>query len=385
MLFIGRLLYGFSSGAFGLLVPSYTSETAEPSIKGALGSLQQLIVTLGVLFVGVLGKYVDYQVMTGIFLFIPLLMTVWMFFMPESPVFLVSKGRMEAARSSLLFLRGPKYDVDKELLEIQSSVRESQEVGSIGLVSLLTQSHYTLPLLFSVMLMFLQQFSGVNAVLAFAVQLFEDTGVTDTIDAYTCNILVCLTQFLFVIVSMTLVDRNVSLGHIAGRLFQYINSRFGRKILLIVSAVMMGLSMIALAAFFVVKNQADSEETVQTISFLPITATITFIASFSIGFGPLPWVMNSELFPKEAKNLASSIGAMFNWFCAFLIVYFYPMTEKAIGKDVCYFFFGGVCLVGAVLVQLFVPETKGKTEEDMRRYFLDKTKEKKSEENKGFN
>ena len=208
MLFIGRLLYGFSSGAFGLLVPSYTSETAEPAIKGALGSLQQLIVTLGVLFVGVLGKYVDYQLMTGIFLFIPVLMTLWMFFMPESPVFLVSKGRMEAARSSLLFLRGPRYDVDKELLEIQSTVRESQEVGDIGLVSLLTQSHYRLPLLLSVLLMFLQQFSGVNAVLAYSVQLFEDTGVTDTIDAYTCNILVCLTQFLFVIVSMTLVDRN---------------------------------------------------------------------------------------------------------------------------------------------------------------------------------
>ena len=183
MLFIGRLLYGFSSGAFGLLVPSYTSETAEPSIKGALGSLQQLIVTLGVLFVGVLGKYLDWQLMTGIFLFIPVLMTAWMFFMPESPVFLVSKGRMKAARSSLMFLRGPQYDVDKELLEIQTTVRESQEVGSVGLVSLLSQKHYRVPLLLSVLLMFLQQFSGVNAVLAYAVQLFEDTGVTDTIDA----------------------------------------------------------------------------------------------------------------------------------------------------------------------------------------------------------
>ena len=162
-------------------------------------------------------------------------------------------------------------------------------------------------------------------------------------------------------------------------------SRFGRKILLMVSAVMMGLSMIALAAFFVVKNQADSEDIVQTLSFLPITATITFTASFSIGFGPLPWVMNSELFPKEAKNLASTIGAMSNWFCAFLIVYFYPMAEKAIGKYVCYFFFGGICLVGAVLIHLFVPETKGKTEEDMRNYFLGNSKENKSEENKGFN
>ena len=85
MLIIGRLLYGFSSGAFGLLVPAYTSETAEKSIKGALGSLQQLIVTLGVLFVGILGKYTEWQTMTGIFLFIPILMTIWMIFMPESP------------------------------------------------------------------------------------------------------------------------------------------------------------------------------------------------------------------------------------------------------------------------------------------------------------
>ena len=209
MLYIGRLLYGFSGGAFGLLVPSYTSEIAEPRIKGALGSLQQLIVTLGVLCVGIIGKYVEWRLMTGIFLAIPVLMTAWMLFMPESPVFLVAKGRMEAAKKSLLFLRGPRYNVQEELMEIESTVKESQEVGSIGLVSLVTQRHYLVPALMSMALMFFQQFSGVNAVLAYAVQLFEDTGVTQTIDAYTCNILVCLTQFVFVIVSMLLVDRNV--------------------------------------------------------------------------------------------------------------------------------------------------------------------------------
>ena len=209
MLFIGRLLYGFSGGAFGLLVPSYTSEIASPSIKGALGSLQQLIVTLGVLCVGVIGKYVEWRLMTGLFLAIPVIMTAWMFFMPESPVFLVTKGRMEDAKSSLLFLRGPEFDVTKELLEIQSTVRESQAGGSISLRSLATHRHYLVPALISMVLMFLQQFSGVNAVLAYAVQLFEDCGITDTIDSYTCNILVCLTQFVFVIVSMLLVDRSV--------------------------------------------------------------------------------------------------------------------------------------------------------------------------------
>ena len=121
----------------------------------------------------------------------------------------------------------------------------------------------------------------------------------------------------------------------------------------------------------------------KSLSFLPVTATITFIAGFSVGFGPLPWVLNSELFPKEAKALASTIGAMFNWFCAFLIVYFYPMTEKALNKYVCYFFFGAICILGAVFIHFLVPETRGRTEEDMRNYFL-QHKEKKPQENKGY-
>ena len=93
--------------------------------------------------------------------------------MPESPVFLVTKGKMEEAKKSLLFLRGPKFDVDSELAEIKENVRESQEIGSIGLVTLVKTKHYLVPAIISMVVMFLQQFSGVNAVLAYAVQLFE--------------------------------------------------------------------------------------------------------------------------------------------------------------------------------------------------------------------
>merc|ERR1712154_364707 len=158
------------------------------------------------------------------------------------------------------------------------------------------------------------------------------------------------TQFLFVFVSMLLVDR------------------FGRKMLLIISDVLMGVSMIALGIYFVLK-ETESENTIDKLAFLPITATMLFIASFSIGFGPLPWLLNSELFPREAKALASSLGGMFNWSCAFLVVYFYPMAETALTKYYCYFFFALVCLLGSVFIIAFVPETKGKTEEDMKNYF----------------
>ena len=111
--------------------------------------------------------------MTGIFLFIPILMGIWMFFMPESPVFLVSKMRMDEAKKSIMFLRGPKFDADSELSEITTNVKASQDIGSIGLVKLVKTKHYLVPALISMMVMFLQQFSGVNAVLANAIQLFE--------------------------------------------------------------------------------------------------------------------------------------------------------------------------------------------------------------------
>ena len=138
---------------------------------------------------------------------------------------------------------------------------------------------------------------------------------------------------------------------------------------------------------------------VEKIAFLPITATMVFVASFSIGFGPLPWVMNSELFPREAKALGSSIGrcsnkaiknhifcagTMLNWTCAFLVVYFYPLAETALSKYYCYFFFALVCLIGAIFIVIFVPETKGKTEEDMKNYFLKQSKDSNTHVNYGY-
>merc|ERR1712107_259306 len=156
--------------------------------------------------------------------------------MPDSPVYLVTKHRMEDARNALLFFRGPKFDADSELSDIKNNVEASQEVGSVGLSTLLSTSHYLKPLLISMTVMFLQQFSGVNAVLSYAVQLFEDAGLGDTIDSFTCNILVGVTQSVFVVVSMVLVDR------------------FGRKILLITSDALMSVSMVGLGVYFLLKE-----------------------------------------------------------------------------------------------------------------------------------
>ena len=208
MLLTGRFLYGLSSGAFGLLVPSYTSETAEPRIKGAMGSLLNVVMVLGNLFIAILGKYLEWRVMTGILLFIPVLMAVWMVNMPESPVQLVKRGKISQAERSLVFLRGPRFNVKSELQDIQTQVKESQQEDSVSMKLLVTRREYLLPTLISMTLMFLQQFSGIAVVLSYAVQLFKDAGLGDTMDGFTCNILVCVTNIVFGVVSLLLVDRS---------------------------------------------------------------------------------------------------------------------------------------------------------------------------------
>ena len=129
--------------------------------------------------------------------------------------------------------------------------------------------------------------------------------------------------------------------------------------------------MIALGYYFYLKE--NSGETIEGfLVYLPIIAALSFIASFDIGLAPLAWVLNSELFPKEVKTPASTLGATSNWTFAFMVVYFYPITEKALAKYVCYFFFAGVSIFGSVLIYFLVPETRGRTEEDMREFFLRK-------------
>ena len=97
---------------------------------------------------------------------------------------------------------------------------------------------------------------------------------------------------------------------------------------------------------------------------------IIYIIGFSIGYGPIPWAMNVELFPKEAQGVMSALAALFNWTCAFIVSKFSSNLEDEIHASGLYFLFGAICGVGIIFVLFIVPETKGKTPEDMKNYFM---------------
>lgn len=110
-------------------------------------------------------------------------------------------------------------------------------------------------------------------------------------------------------------------------------------------------------------------DTVESLGWLPLTSLIIYVLAFSVGFGPLPWMMNGEFFSLESKGLASSIATAFNWLCSFFVTKFQTNLVDAIENSGSYFLYAAVCAVGVIFIFLLVPETRGKSPEDMKRYF----------------
>ncbi|XP_023336404.1 facilitated trehalose transporter Tret1 isoform X2 [Eurytemora carolleeae] len=351
LFYIGRLMTGFAGGAFVIAAPAYTAETAEISIRGALGSMMQLMITIGILFMYPVGCSVSWQTLTWICVGFPVILLIWMFFMPRSPTYLISKGLIKEGRETLLFLRGSEYNIDQEIQEIERSLEISKSMGSVSYLSLLTEKRYRTPFLLCLVLMFVQQFSGCNFIAAYTVKIFENAN--STLDSCLSSSIVMLTQCIGTAVTVLIVDR------------------FGRKILIMVSLAFVSLSLLGLGTYFYLDEHRDliDEETLSSLGIIPLICLILFSFTFSLGLGPLPWVLNVELFPPEARGKAASVCTCFNWSCSYIVVYFGSILEEAIGSSSCYFLYGGVCILGGIFTLIFIPETKGRTEADMRKHF----------------
>ncbi|CAG7718425.1 unnamed protein product [Allacma fusca] len=347
MIYAGRLVTGFCGGAFSLAAPVYIGETSEDSVRGTLGAGFQLMVTVGILFVYVVGDAVSWEWLSLISGFGPLVFLVLMIFPPESPRWLISVGKHTEASESLRWLRGASssQDVEEELAVIQKSVNESKQ-QSATFKDLLAPAILK-PTLIALALMLFQQLSGVNAVIFYTTEIFLDAG--SDLEPALCTIIVGIVQVVATVLSSILMDRA------------------GRKLLLLVSDAAMCLFLVLLGVFFYFKD--NDTETAEKIGWLPLVSLIFFIVFFSLGYGPIPWLMMGELLPPHVKGLASAIATSFNWILAFIVTMFFKDLKNGIGAAWCYWLFAIVCAAGTVFVFIFVPETKGKSLDEIQRYF----------------
>ena len=341
-LYIARFIGGIGSGASCVLVPVYIGEVAEASIRGALGTFFPLLFSLGIVYVYVVGAYATYSIfaIACCCTLLPFFATVY--FLPESPMWLVHKNRMKEAAKSLEILRGYKYDAKREIviLQIEADRLESRRGGLRDLVG--TRAGRK-ALGTCVGLMWFQQMSGIDAVLFYTVKIFKNAD--STIEPYVATIIIGIVEVVMSIVVAIVIDK------------------FGRKPLLVLSGSAMAVCLGVLGYYF--KLKADGED-VLSIGWLPLTCIALFNVVFSVGYGSVPFAVISELFPPETKGVASSISIMVNWGLVFTVTKIFPTMVDYMGEAATFWTFGSMTAMSAVFAYVLVPETKGKTLQEIQ-------------------
>ncbi|XP_017082311.1 facilitated trehalose transporter Tret1-2 homolog isoform X2 [Drosophila eugracilis] len=334
-LYLGRFLIGISTGSFCVVAPMYISEIAETSIRGSLGTLFQLLLTIGILFIYVVGSLVTWRTLSMLCLAIPIFLLIGLLFLPETPVYLLKRGKRSEANRALKWLWGDYCNTNSAIQVIQNDLDQTGADASI--MDLFSNRASRKGMIISVLLMFFQQFSGINAVIFFMNDIFKSSN--STLDASTCTIIVGVVQVIMTLCSSLLIEKA------------------GRKILLLFSSTVMTVCLVMLGAFNTLQRHTEISK---SIGWLPLACVVLFIVSFSVGYGPIPWMMMGELFMPDVKGTAVSLSVMANWICVFLVTWLFGLL-KAGGLDVPFWFFSGWMAVATAYVAIALQETKGKS------------------------
>ncbi|SPP74695.1 facilitated trehalose transporter Tret1 isoform X1 [Drosophila guanche] len=347
MVLAGRFLAGFCVGIASLSLPVYLGETVQPEVRGTLGLLPTAFGNIGILLCFVAGTYMDWSMLAFLGAALPVPFLVLMFLIPETPRWFVSRGREERARKALTWLRGKEADVEPELKGLMRSQADADRQATQNKMLELLKRNNLKPLSISLGLMFFQQLSGINAVIFYTVSIFKDAG--STIDGNVCTIIVGVVNFLATFIATLLIDRA------------------GRKILLYVSNIAMIITLFVLGGFFYCKAHGPD---VSHLGWLPLSCFVIYILGFSLGFGPIPWLMMGEILPSKIRGSAASVATAFNWSCTFVVTKTFQDMIDFMGAHGAFWLFGSICFIGLFFVILYVPETQGKTLEDIERKMM---------------
>jgi len=343
-----RFLLGIGIGFSSATVPTYLSELAPMRIRGAMASLNQIFIVLGIL----IAFLVDYWLQpTGAgswrWMFagavVPAaVLLVGMNFLPETPRWLLNLGREEEARDVLRATHGDAAEaVDREVAEIREVIRLDAETRT-GRVRDLT-ARWVRPMLFVALLLALgQQFSGVNAINAYFPTMLVALGFTTSTALFSAVIL-GITKFVFTAWVVFVVDR------------------WGRKPLLLIGNAVMCLTL--LATGFVVLDVHGKN----LLGTLTLILLVLYLAGYELGWGAVVWVMMAEIFPLKIRGAGMGTGAVVLWAATGIVTALFPIIsdDNHLGLGHTMWLFAGINAVLFLLTRWLVPETKGRTLEQI--------------------
>lgn len=337
---IFRFLGGLAVGCSSVTAPMYISELSPASHRGRLVAMFQFNVVLGIL-VAFVSNYLlqgigdnAWRWMLGVIAFPAVVFLILVLFIPESPRWLIVKRSLYEEAKEILRKINPAT-AESEFTSIQMSTRKNGKAsGSVRLFS----SHYALPVTLAVLFAVFNQVSGINAIIYYAPRIFEMTGLgTDSALLSTAGL--GLVNFVFTLVAMNFIDR------------------YGRRTLMLIGSVGVIITLGLVAGAFY--TQSFSNYLVPVCLFL-------YIAFFAFSQGAVIWVFISEIFPNEVRAKGQALGSFTHWIMAALIAFAFPWITGWLGGGHTFMLFCIMMVLQLVFVLRIMPETKGRTLEQLQ-------------------
>lgn len=356
ILVISRIILGIAIGISSFAVPLYISEISPTKVRGAMVSSFQLMITIGIVasyfsdlaFADELNPY-SWRWMFYVGVFPAIILFTGMIFLPETPRFLIGKGKEEEGRKVLKNVEHPDL-VEDAIKKIKADI--SIDKDSVGFSELFKKTWRT-PLLIAVGIMFIQQFVGINTIIYYAPTVFIIAGFAGAKAAIAATISVGVVNVLSTVLSMFLIDK------------------IGRRKLYFIGLIGMSIALAALGTFFLLKDSLGD-----SLKWVTVGTVLIYIVFFAISLGPLGWLIISEIFPIKVRGVGMSIGALSNWFFNGIVAFTFLKlawlfttpgmeilkegAEKADPNPAgAFFIYSFVAILGILWGYKYIPETKG--------------------------
>jgi SP family arabinose:H+ symporter-like MFS transporter len=344
-----RLISGLGIGASSMICPVYIAELAPAKLRGRLGSMFQLGIVTGIfvtLFINAriqgLGDEAwntaaGWRWMMGVEAVPALFLLGLLFYVQESPRWLIQVGREPEARAILERITNPQA-AQEEI----AAVREVLTEEKCSFADLLSQARLRRPLVIAVLLMAFSQFSGINAIMYYSTKIFTTAGVGIK-DSFTASAVIGLVNLVFTFVAIAFVDKA------------------GRRPLLLIGLTAQVVALGGVGWMF--------HSNVQGVALLG--AIVAFIAAFAMALGPIPWILCSEIFPLRVRGRAMSIATFTIWLSCYIVAQTFPMLNDSpkVGPALTFWIYAGCSFAALAFTWLIIPETRGRTLEQIESSF----------------